>query len=320
MNIPLSPCVPENLVSRDGFSRPVRRQPAHLHTQAESGAYLRDSSRVPRRRPFMKPPYAIGSVPSLSGHAIEYRWRSLPRVRRHRASKPQGSSERVLPWQITMDQLVFASLSHTHYWYEVGMLKVPCRYLGPSGVVGARILRQGEYTRRRFLPRILGGRRVILKMGRVLGHIFGGAAVCHPILIFMPLARGAVYSQSRASAWGDEQPGPKVGADTTQKSAMLGVGSGRRRCRGRAVWAFRGSVRFQAEVAWGKRSYRWIRNPSYFSSAYHLHDYRPLRRFRRLNHFRHLRRFCCLHGCGRLRRCRHVHHPSDIRSTSSRSG
>ena len=118
-NIPLSPCVPENLVSRDGFSRPVPRQPAHLHTQAESGAYLRDSSRVPRRRP-MKPPYAIGSVPSLSGHAIAYRWRSLPRVRRHRACKPQGSSERVLPWQITMDQLIFASLSHTHYWYEVG--------------------------------------------------------------------------------------------------------------------------------------------------------------------------------------------------------
>ena len=137
-NIPLSPCVPENLVSRDGFSRPVPRQPAHLHTQAESGAYLRDSSRVPRRRPFMKPPYAIGSVPSLSGHAIAYRWRSLPRVHRHRASKPQGNSERVLPWQITMDQLIFASLSHTHYWYEVGLLyhllyrtlrvfRLPCR-------------------------------------------------------------------------------------------------------------------------------------------------------------------------------------------------
>ena len=76
----------------------------------------------------MKPPYAIGSVPSLSGHAIAYRWRSLPRVRRHRASKPQGSCERVLPWQITMDQLIFASLSHTHYWYEVGMLKVPAVY------------------------------------------------------------------------------------------------------------------------------------------------------------------------------------------------
>ena len=61
-----------NFVSRDEFSRPVPRQPAHLHTQAESGAYVRDSSQVPRRRPFicLKPPYAIGSVPSFSGHAI----------------------------------------------------------------------------------------------------------------------------------------------------------------------------------------------------------------------------------------------------------
>ena len=71
-NTPLSPCVPENLVSRDGFSRPVPRQPAHLHTQAESGVYLRDSSRIPRRRPLMKPPHAIGSVPSLPGRTIAY--------------------------------------------------------------------------------------------------------------------------------------------------------------------------------------------------------------------------------------------------------
>ena len=47
----LSPSAPENSVSRDGFSSPVPRQPAHLHTQAESGAYLRDISRFPRRRP-----------------------------------------------------------------------------------------------------------------------------------------------------------------------------------------------------------------------------------------------------------------------------
>ena len=121
------PYVPENSVSRDGFGSPVPRQPAYLHTQAESGAYLRDSSRVPRRCPFvhLKPPHAIGSVPSLSDHAIGYRWRSLPRVRRHRASEPQGSSERGLPWQVTMDQNIYASLSHTHYWHEVGMLKVP---------------------------------------------------------------------------------------------------------------------------------------------------------------------------------------------------
>ena len=29
----------------------------------------------------------------IGSHAFAYRWRSLPRVRRHRASKPQGSSE-----------------------------------------------------------------------------------------------------------------------------------------------------------------------------------------------------------------------------------
>ena len=40
-------------LSREGFGSPVPRQPAHLHTQAESGAYLRVSSRVPRRRPFI---------------------------------------------------------------------------------------------------------------------------------------------------------------------------------------------------------------------------------------------------------------------------
>ena len=38
------------LVSRDRFGSPVPHQRAHLHTQAESGAYLRDSSRVQRRR------------------------------------------------------------------------------------------------------------------------------------------------------------------------------------------------------------------------------------------------------------------------------
>ena len=82
---PVSLPMPENSVSRDGCGSPAPRQPAHLHTQAESGAYLRNSSRVPRRRPFiyLKPPYAIVSVPNLSGHAIAYRWRSVSR-------SPQG--------------------------------------------------------------------------------------------------------------------------------------------------------------------------------------------------------------------------------------
>ena len=35
-----------------------------------------------------------------------------------------------------MDQVIFASLSHTHYWYEVGMLKVPARnHVSTSQVV-----------------------------------------------------------------------------------------------------------------------------------------------------------------------------------------
>ena len=126
MSISLSAFAPENLISRDGFGSPVPRQLAHLHTQAESGAYLRDSSRVPRWRLFiyLKPPYAIGSVPSLSSRTIACQCCSLPRVLRHRVSKPQGSSGRVLPWRVTMDQLIFASLSHTHYWHEVSMLEV----------------------------------------------------------------------------------------------------------------------------------------------------------------------------------------------------
>ena len=47
---PLSTFAPEDWFSGDGFGSPVPREPAHLHTQAESGAYVRDSSRVPRRR------------------------------------------------------------------------------------------------------------------------------------------------------------------------------------------------------------------------------------------------------------------------------
>ena len=49
----LSPFAPENLASPDGFGSPVPRQPAHLHTQDEFGAYIRDSSRVPRRHLFI---------------------------------------------------------------------------------------------------------------------------------------------------------------------------------------------------------------------------------------------------------------------------
>ena len=107
MNISLSPFAPENLVSRDGFGSLLPRRPAHLHTQAEFGAYLlRDSSRVPRRRPFIcfnRHTPSIGSVPSVSGHAIAYHdVHCRESVVTGPVSKPQSSSKRVLPWLVTM--------------------------------------------------------------------------------------------------------------------------------------------------------------------------------------------------------------------------
>ena len=95
IDIFLSPFSPEKLDSRNGFSRPIPRQPAHsthsvrpnLVLTHEIPPYFRGSVHL------FKPPYAIGPVPNLSGQAVvAYRWRSLPRVRRHRASSPQGSS------------------------------------------------------------------------------------------------------------------------------------------------------------------------------------------------------------------------------------
>ena len=71
------------------------------------------------------PAHTVGSVPSLSGHAIAYRWRSLPRVRWHRAS--------IVLTVVQVTGAVFASpwnnyycaplFSNTRYWYKVSMLK-----------------------------------------------------------------------------------------------------------------------------------------------------------------------------------------------------
>ena len=110
MDISLSPFVPENLVLQDGFGSPVPRQPDHLHTQAESRAYLRDSSRVPRRRPFI---YLNRHTPS--GQSRVYRVTQLRTDGVHRR-------ESAGTWPVNLKgvrngccQLIYASLSRTHY-------------------------------------------------------------------------------------------------------------------------------------------------------------------------------------------------------------
>ena len=87
-----------------------------LYTNAESGAY---SHGIPPEfrggvHIFFPAPHTIGSVPSLSGHAIAYRLHSLPRVRWHRGSSPQGSSSNGCCLCITMDQMLLCSSLFPH--------------------------------------------------------------------------------------------------------------------------------------------------------------------------------------------------------------
>ena len=95
MHSSLSSFAPENLVSQDGFGSPVPRQPAHLHTQAEPGAYLRDSSRVPRRRPFITSEASYESM--VMGKKVRKKntQKNVRRTQKKRAPSP--SSLEILP-------------------------------------------------------------------------------------------------------------------------------------------------------------------------------------------------------------------------------
>ena len=90
-----------------------RVTPLILHTQAESG-FTRDSSHFPRRRPFIYTPNRHRVSPEFTpGHAIAYRWRSPPRIRRPSTSSPQDTAVPVPGAAfsgITMDQLMCAFL------------------------------------------------------------------------------------------------------------------------------------------------------------------------------------------------------------------
>ena len=108
-----------------GSAVPFRVSLLVLHTQAEPGAYLRYFSRFPRCRPFIYTAIHHRASPNSSGHATTHRRRSLPRARQHRASSPQGSSSNGCclcrpPWTNYCAPPFF----HTHFWYEIGLLKV----------------------------------------------------------------------------------------------------------------------------------------------------------------------------------------------------
>ena len=97
------------------------------------------------------PPHTIRSVESLSGHAVAYQWRSLPRVRWHRAS--------IVLKVVRVTGVAFASpwtnyycaplFSHTHYWYKVSMFKYKILVLLP----GTAVLFYGQFSPSRGLLR-----------------------------------------------------------------------------------------------------------------------------------------------------------------------
>ena len=127
MNISLSQFAPENLVSRDGFGSPVPHQPAPLHFQVEYGAYLRDSSRVPRRRPFnyvnhhtpsgQSRVYRVTQLRADGVHCLESAGKGLVNLK---VVPVTGAALAGHPGPFNI-RLSFPHL----YWYEVGMLKAP---------------------------------------------------------------------------------------------------------------------------------------------------------------------------------------------------
>ena len=97
MNISLSPFAPENLVSRQRLGR--SSHPVSSCSISILGLNLVLTRGIPPDFRggvhLFKLSYAIGPVPSLSGHEIAYRRRALPRVRWHKATNPQDSSHQL---------------------------------------------------------------------------------------------------------------------------------------------------------------------------------------------------------------------------------
>ena len=82
---------------------------------------------------------AIVPVPSLSGHVMAYRWRSLPRVRRHRASSLVVPVTGAAFSVITMDHFLCASLfPHSLLYRYVVDMCIVCDTESTRGCRGTR--------------------------------------------------------------------------------------------------------------------------------------------------------------------------------------
>ena len=111
----MSPFAPdENLISRDGFGHPIPRQPVH-------GTHSGRNLVLTRGIPPTVNRYRVS--PEFMGHANAYRWCLPPRVRRHKAGNPKGSSSNGCAVNSSiysgnpMEQFLCVNFSHTHYWH-----------------------------------------------------------------------------------------------------------------------------------------------------------------------------------------------------------
>ena len=107
-------------LTRDGMAEPVSRDQILRHARGQGN--INFPCTADHEQGWQ--PYPVDPYSAICDDYAYIHTNILPRVRRHRVSKSQGSFERVLPWQVIMDQLICASFFHTYYWYEVNMLKV----------------------------------------------------------------------------------------------------------------------------------------------------------------------------------------------------
>ena len=96
-----------------------------------------------------------------------------------------------------MDQLICASFSHSHYWYEVGMLKVP-------GVMGVEVIKCNcqRVNSAVFWSLGISGAAACCK-NKALGELMQGGSACR---FYQPIRRQQRHAEGAAEAGGGPPP------------------------------------------------------------------------------------------------------------------